>query len=105
MCGNQQHLDHRNLLKKYKKRAAGIVLGHPVKDNTRDIYVLSWSPIHTRQTCQKLCLMCEIINNLIDIDFMKYFTFRQCNNNLRYTLSAQVTPKSARTNTFTILFL
>ena len=31
---------------------------------------------------------------------MKYFTFRQCNNNLlRYTHSAQVTPKSARTNT------
>ena len=30
---------------------------------------------------------------------MKYFTFRQCNNNLRYTHSAQVTPKSGRTNT------
>ena len=30
---------------------------------------------------------------------MKYFPFRQCNNNLRYTHSAQVTPKSARTNT------
>ena len=30
---------------------------------------------------------------------MKYFTCRQCNNNLRYTHSAQVTQKSGRTNT------
>ena len=89
----------QKLIEKVQKRAAGLVLGHRVEDYTRDISVLSWSPIHIRQTCQELCLMYKIINNLIDIDFMKYFTFRQCSNNLRYTHSAQVTPKSARTNT------
>ena len=66
----------QKLIEKVQKRAAGLVLGHRVEDYTRCISVLSWSPIHIRQTCQELCLMYKIINNLIDIDFMKYFTVR-----------------------------
>ena len=40
--------------------------------------------------------MYKITNNLLVIDCMKYFTFRQCNANLRYAKSAQ---NSAITNT------
>jgi hypothetical protein len=85
-------------LEKVQRRASGIILANNSSSYVNNIARLKWQPIYVRHKISRMILLFKIVNNLISVDYSKYFKSRNVHRVLRNSNDRQLQYKFAATN-------